>query len=449
MTRRSKLLAAAEAVLLFAVLAASAFTSRSADWRPWGLVLVLLALALASDALAVRHQTQRISGSFLALLLAMALLGPAPAVAIGVVVTLLDGARTRLAPGKLLTNLATYATFPFAGALLIERTGNWTDLEGARLSFALVVFAAFMVVNLLNFAMIAGDSALHHGTSMRLQFRTIFVPVLPSVLASALLTVSVAVLYREVGLAALGLFALVLVVFQFLLRELLLSQRRAEQLASLQLGVLTSMVETLALRDRMTARHSAAVARFGRALAAKRGCGKDEQELAHTAGLLHDIGKFSFPDAILLAKTPLSPEDWETVRRHPEEGARLVRRMEAYGPVADVVLCHHERWDGAGYPRGLAGEEIPLVARIISVADTYDVMTARDSYRRVLSPSQAIAELRRVAGSQLDPELVDDFVALLERKGLAFRHGDDADFATELAFERRVREYARPRRLLA
>jgi len=122
--------------------------------------------------------------------------------------------------------------------------------------------------------------------------------------------------------------------------------------------------------------------------------------------------------------------------------------MEAYGPVADVILCHHERWDGAGYPRGLAGETIPLLSRIISVADAYDVMTARDSYRRPVSSGEAVEELRRGAGSQLERSLVEQFAALLERRGLAFRHADDADFETELAFERRVREYARSGRML-
>lgn len=447
MPLRSKLLLAAEATLFLGALAASAADSDAEDWRPFGLVLVLLGLTVVSDALAVRHKSQRISGSFLGLVLAMALLGPAPAVAIGVASTLIDRLRTRLPPAQLITNLATYATFPLIGALVIERLAASTDLESNNLTFALVVFGAFMVTNCLNFAMIAGDYTFHHGVSMNRQLRTIFVPVLPTSLVSALLTVSVAVLYREVGLAALALFALVLIVFQFLLRALLLSQRRAEELAALQLGVLTSLVETLALRDRMTARHSAAVARYARALAQANGASKDEQELAHTAGLLHDIGKFSFPDSILHAQRPLDAEQWEIVRRHPEAGARVVRRMEGYGPVAEIILCHHEQWDGNGYPGGVAAREIPLVTRMISIADAYDVMTARDSYRRPRDSDQAIAELRRAAGRQFDPELVEVFVALLESKGLAFRHADDADFETELAFGRRVREYARPGRI--
>jgi len=258
--------------------------------------------------------------------------------------------------------------------------------------------------------------------------------------------VLVAFVYVRSGFAALSLLVVVLFVFQYLLRELLLSQDRAERLAALQIGVLTSMIETLALRDRMTARHSAAVARYARAMAIALGRPAQEQELAHTAGLLHDIGKFAFPDSILLAERPLTEEQWEAVRRHPADGAQIVQRVDGYGPVADIVLSHHERWDGAGYPRNLAGEEIPLPARLISVADAYDVLTARDSYRRPVSPEAAVAELRRGAGTQFDPQVVETFASLLASEGLSFRHGDDADFEAELAFEHRVRTYARRRR---
>ena len=123
-----------------------------------------------------------------------------------------------------------------------------------------------------------------------------------------------------------------------------------------------------------------------------------------------------------------------------------MRRVEGYGPVADIVLSHHERWDGRGYPRGLAGESIPLTARLIAAADAYDVMTARDSYRKPVSSGEAIAELRRVAGTQLDPEVVEVFAALLDSGDLSFRHGDDADFEAELGFGQLVRRYAHRRR---
>ena len=178
--------------------------------------------------------------------------------------------------------------------------------------------------------------------------------------------------------------------------------------------MLSALLRTLDLRDQMTARHSAAVARYSRAIAQRAGNSKEEEELVHISALLHDIGKFILPDRILKANVPLTDEDWMLIKRHPQQGARVVSSLDGYGPVADVILAHHERIDGKGYPRGLKGEEIPKLSRIISVSDTYDVMTARDSYRTPMSSHDAIVELRRVAGKQLDAEFVEIFVELVE-----------------------------------
>ncbi len=446
MSRRSTALIVAEGALLILAAAVAALTSTQADWEPIGLVLVLTALALGSDLFAVSHEGQRISGSFLALVLAMTLAGPAPAVAIGVTSVLVDHAIARNPLPRLITNLATFATFPLVGGLLARWAIDAFDVNLDGAGFPLLVLAVFMVTILLDFLMIAGDHCFHERSSLAAEFRAIFVPVLPSELISALLCALVASVYVRTGVAAMVLMVVVLVVFQYLLTQLLLSRERAERLAAMQIGVLTSMIETLALRDRMTARHSAAVARYAGAMAVELGWPEADQELVHTAGLLHDVGKFAFPDTILLASSRLTDAQREVVKRHPADGARIVRRIDGYAPVADVILSHHERWDGNGYPRGLAGEEIPKAARLISVADTYDVMTARDSYRKPVSSEEAIAELRRVAGTQLDPEIVEVFAALLDSGDLSFRHGDDADFEAELGFGQLVRRYAHRRR---
>ena len=313
------------------------------------------------------------------------------------------------------------------------------------------MFGVFIATNLLNFALIAIQKSVLQEKSFINQVRTVLVPVLPGQLAAAVLAVILAVAYTKMGYPVLLSLVLVLVIFQYLARALLRSEDRAEQLearsvrlASMQLGMLVTLVETLALRDRMTARHAAAVARYARALAREMGCDEADQDLMHTAGLLHDIGKFALPDRILHAEI-LSDEDWAVVRRHPQEGATLVGRLDGYGPVADAILYHHEHVDGSGYPAGLIGNEIPLPSRILAVCNVYDTLTARDSYRSPMTPQDAIAELRRVAGRQLDAEIVDAFIAMLEREGpVTFAHGDDADFEAELAFERRTRALAQP-----
>src|SRR5215216_5203550 len=198
------------------------------------------------------------------------------------------------------------------------------------------------------------------------------------------------------------------------------------------------------MRDAMTARQAAAVARYAREVARMLGVDEREQDLIHTAGLLHDIGKFIFPDEILFADRKLTDEEWTTVKMHPEQGAKLVRRIDGYGPVADIIYCHHERYDGNGYYH-VPLEQVPMGSRIIAAADTYDVMTSRDSYRRPVSSEAALAELRRVAGAQLDPIVVKAFETMILERGIGFRHTDPTDFERELAFERRVEDYARPR----
>jgi putative nucleotidyltransferase with HDIG domain len=267
--------------------------------------------------------------------------------------------------------------------------------------------------------------------------------VLPSELFAALLAAGITYLELRWGAALIALFGIVLLTHQHLVGALLVSEERAEQLeirtqqlASAQVGLLSALLHSLDLRDRMTARHSAAVARYAREIARAAGLPEREQDLVHTAGLLHDIGKFVLPDRILKANERLSDEDWALIKTHPAEGAMIVSQVEGYGDVADIILAHHERLDGRGYPRELPEEEIPTLARIISIADTYDVMTARDSYRNPVSSEDAIAELRRVSGSQLDGRFVEVFVEVLRARDLRYRHGEDADFDAEISLEK-------------
>src|SRR5262245_48765544 len=136
---------------------------------------------------------------------------------------------------------------------------------------------------------------------------------------------------------------------------------------------------------------------------------KDLADLAHGV-LLHDIGKIGIPDAILLKPGPLTAEEWTIMRRHPEIGARLIRDIPFLQGAIPIVRHHHERWDGAGYPDGLRGVEIPLGARIFAVVDAFDAMTFDRPYSRAISFADARAEVRRSAGAHFDPAVVDAFM---------------------------------------
>jgi putative nucleotidyltransferase with HDIG domain len=444
---RRNVVTGTQLAIFAAALSAVVLTSRSSDWHPIGLFVLLAALALASHALAINAKGLRLSGSFLVLVLAMAFLGPAPAATLGVLTMLFAAAQRMPALPLFLNNLATYATFPLVGGLLIRWATSHSLAEDDAV-FALIVLGVYTVTMTLNFVLTAMPLAYLNGLSVRSLVRTGFLPVLPSEAVAATLVLVFALIYRGSGFPALCMLAVALFAFQWLTRALLQSEERAEQLsvqttqlASLQVGVLAALVQTLSLRDKMTARHSAAVARYSRAIATEIGCSPEMQELVHTAGLLHDIGKFIFPDRILFADARLTDEDWLIVKKHPAQGARVVGRVSGYGPVAEIIRSHHERIDGKGYPDGLDGPDIPLLSRMISIADTYDVMTARDSYRKPVPPEEAVAELRRVSGTQLDGTLVEVFIKILDERALSFQHTTDRDFERELAFDGRVRAF--------
>jgi putative nucleotidyltransferase with HDIG domain len=444
--------------LLCAVTVVAVLTASDASWDP-ALFGILLCLSVFSDITAIETVTPlKVSGSFLAIVLAMVLLGGPPAAVIGVLTIVVGWLHWREPPDMLLNNVLAYATFPLLGGLLFLGVTDAADIAAGSVVYYLFVFALFLIALTINFAMIWAYSSYAERIPFMVGVQKVFLVLLPSELAAAMMASGTVVIYYEVGLGAVVLFGVALIISQHLLGALLLSEKRAgdlqvrteqlevrtKQLASIQVGVLSALLRTLDLRDQMTARHSAAVARYSQAIARRAGFSKEEEELVHIAALLHDIGKFILPDRILKASIPLTEEDWLLIRRHPQQGARVVGALDGYGPVADLILAHHERVDGKGYPREIGGEEIPELARIISVADTYDVMTARDSYRRPMSPYQAMQELRRAAGTQLDAAFVAIFIQLLEGRDIDFFPEERPDFERELALETRIAEAARP-----
>ena len=430
-------------MLLVAAVTAAVLATDANDWRPFDLLASLFVLAVAGQFLAVQAAGVQIGPAFISTALAMVLLGPAPAAIIAVAAVLAWSVKSPPPSLELgFNNIVALTTYPVAGALLFQALGDPVESGASAGTVGATVFAVYLITNLLNFLLIVGYLCLRDGRSLFGAFVRVYLPVVPWEVATGALTAGTVLAYQEVGLVAVGLLAVMLVTSRYLLQAVIDAQRQRdelraqmEELEALHHGVIRVMVETLGMRDRMTARHSAAVARFARATAAAAGLPAREQELVHTAGLLHDVGKFTFPDHTLTSRH-LTPEDWELIRSHPQRGADIVGAVHGYGPVADIILCHHERMDGAGYPRSLAGDDIPLLARILSVCDTFDVMTSRDSYRTPIAVEDAIAELRRVSGTQLDGRLVEAFVGVITEAGVDFSHGDDRDLERELRVRR-------------
>jgi putative nucleotidyltransferase with HDIG domain len=441
---RKRTAIAVESVLLVGSITAAALLSTAEQWRELDLVGLLTVVVVGSDFLTLRAKRFRISGSFLGIVLAMALLGPAPATAIGLACALVDAVRGRIRGALLLSNLATYAFFPLlGGAILMSLQDAGVQDDGG---YALAVFAVFVGSNVLNFVLIAGHTVYVNGGSLAHLFRTVYLPVFPWEVATASLTAMTIYAYEVYGTGVIGLFALTLGMCQLLLRSVLEGQahgeevvRRTDQLDIRHEGMVGLLLETLALRDPTAARHAAAVAHYAHELARAAGLSEREQAVVHTAGLLHDIGKEALPDHILLGRSELHAAERRLVERHPADGARLLLRVEGLGEVANAVLAHHERIDGHGYPDGLAGDDIPMTARILAIAEVYDVLTAPDSYKIPLGAAQAEEELRRVAGSQLDGRLVWLFVTQVLRGTVVDHQGRIADLEAELQLQRRMR----------
>ena len=160
--------------------------------------------------------------------------------------------------------------------------------------------------------------------------------------------------------------------------------------------------------------HSERVANYSRMIAHKLGMSKQDTENAYYIGLVHDIGKCYVPDYILKKQGKFTPEEYEVMKTHTTRGAKMLEPCKSIPHIADGALYHHEWYDGSGYPNGAAGEDIPLIARIIGIADAYEAMTGGEGYAAKLTEAQARAELLNGKGTQFDPFLVDVFIDVLD-----------------------------------
>jgi putative nucleotidyltransferase with HDIG domain len=401
-----------------------------------GLIVVLGVAAVVSGWLVVPLSGRAsVSASFIVVLLAAAFLGPASACAVALLAEFSAALKRHSRPLTVAYNALGVLAPALAAANLIRLPGG---VSTGSAGFYLLVAGAGVLYLTLNFAIVASYIQVLRGQkSLTLQVFREFAP--PQALNVAL-AVAGAAIYVRVGLAGIA-FALT-AVFGFSYQAQLLerSRHRSQQYVSLSWGVLAGLMRSLNVRDGRAARHAAAVARFARDMADAVGMSAQQQELAHTAGLLHDIGHFALSDRVAERGKVLQEEDWVAIQRHPELGAEMLKDLGMYGPVAEIVLAHHERIDGRGYPNGLAGEEIPEIAKMIAVAEVYDTLTASDTYRTRMSSFEALRELRRVAGTQLESRYVEVLVNLLSGEGTEYRHADAADFDVELAMERRIKE---------
>ncbi len=402
------------------------------------LTVILAAAAIVAGLLVAGDRDGlSVSASFIVFALAGVFLGPRSAAAAACISELTAAFRLGTRPRAVILNNLPASVLPAIVAALASEAISQGPENSLRFYLAVAVAASLAIT--VSFALFVTLRRLFFPELEQFGLRT-FLEDLPSTALNVLLVVAGAGITVKLGAAGIAFALSAVFTYSYMAHLLDRSRQRAEQYVSLSWGVLAGLLRALDVRDPRAARHAAAVARFARDMAEQVGMSEHDQELAHTAGLLHDIGNFALSDRVAERGRTLTDEDWMAIQQHPELGADMLRDLGMYGPITEIIHTHHERIDGRGYPRGLTGDEIPAIAKIIAVAEVYDTLTAADTYRTRMSSFEALRELRRVADTQLDADYVEVLAGLLSGEGVEYRHADAASFDSELDMERRIKE---------
>jgi putative nucleotidyltransferase with HDIG domain len=415
-------------------------------------VAVLAALAVAAERQSIGiGPTAEVSVASLVCVFAAVVFGPLAGAAVGAVGVLADLPRRDVSQ-PVLRWLTWTSTRSLAGGL----AGLSASVVSARgghdfwvLSAAVAV--AFLVESLVDVSLTAVAPAIRGSNSWLGTVRSVSAELMGSVPLQVPVVAALAYAYTKLSPWSVVLFAIPAVAAQRLL--LLYRQQRETsealgaanaRLERANLSFATALVATLDARDRYTAGHSAAVAIYARDIANRMGLDSDVQELAHTCGLVHDVGKIGLPAGLLEKPGALTLEERRQMEQHSEIGENILRRVEDYAEIARIVRHHHERIDGLGYPDGLSGDEIPLISRIIAVADAYNAMTSDRPYRDAMPSRVARLRLAQAVESQFDTAVVAAFEAILASAAEAYRMGQDPAFALEASLLPRSTDDAAP-----
>ena len=204
----------------------------------------------------------------------------------------------------------------------------------------------------------------------------------------------------------------------YLVAEDYMNKRKLLDRKSSHRTILTSIMSTVFAKSEETEQHSERLAKLSKTIGEKIGLAQKNLDLLELFAILHDVGKIGIDDSVLKKPGKLNNEEWDKMKKHPEIGYKIAASSPELEPIAEYILTHHEHWDGSGYPQGLAGEKIPLLSRILAVADAYDAMTENRVYRAAINKAEAIKEIIRCSGTQFDPKIVDAFQSIVESNGL-------------------------------
>jgi len=326
-----------------------------------------------------------------------------------------------------------------ATVLVFHVAGTTSDVEAWPAVLFVAILAA-LVNYAINGALVAAAVGLSTGVSIRKIWVEHCMWLWPHYLVLGVLGLAIASAYSAIGVWGILVFLFPPLTMRLSLKQYLdrttkgvLDLREAHgelQTAHGELtsalsdldraydGTLRALVSALDARDSETGGHSTRVADLTAAIAEEMGIPRDSEQgkIIAWGALLHDVGKIAVPDAILRKPGKLSDDEWDAMRTHARAGYDIIRSVEFLAPASQIVLAHHERYDGGGYPRGLAGEEIPRGARIFMIADTFDAITSKRPYKAALPAEEALAEILRHSGTQFDPACVEAFLAVYRKR---------------------------------
>jgi HD-GYP domain-containing protein (c-di-GMP phosphodiesterase class II) len=445
-----------------------AWSQRTAFPGAWG----VLAFGFVAFLLEVTHTQLRGGGGFgglgfMVYLAAFVLFGGFWAAAIAMVAVFAGQMRFGRPANKAIFNSAQtglsvlvaatlYAALGGASPPLVFQGGVATTFDGALRDLG-AYFAAVVAYIVTNSVAVSGAVAISSGRSFRHVWRTNTLWVLGYDLGASVLALMIAGAYvvfdRPDGLTRFGFLAIFVPIIaakhiygklnslQILYDELDRAHERLELNVREQLAM---MVKSIEARDPYTSGHSRRVSAISRAIAIDYGLSDELVDEVENAALLHDVGKIHAEFAPLLQKEgKLTPEEWEIIKTHSAKSAELVGLFSRFqGHVQESVRHHHERWDGMGYPEGIAGDRIPLGARIIMIADTIDAMTTDRPYRKALGFDVVVAELQKHKGTQFDPKLVDTTISSVSVRRLASKQDvDSAELSRKASRATPLRSY--------
>jgi putative nucleotidyltransferase with HDIG domain len=382
-----------------------------------------------------------VSAGFLADFLSAALLGPLAGAFVAA-----SGALASHEKGQATRTIFCASAFSIAGGAcgVVFHLVSEQSLGPSGVAVAVAGVAAGATYQLLDYSLFVPIMWLRRRVGPRRWFDETFAPYLPFHLFFLLLSLGLIYIARipNQGREVFVLFFLPVLGLMWVFRSFARQKELSESLERFSMQMAASMITALDLKDNYTAQHSAAVAQYSLDLAKNLGLKPRERSLAHLAGLLHDLGKISVPDKILNSRERLGDDAWDVVRGHSVAGQNILSNMSEFKGIGLIVLHHHERFDGGGYPHGLAGDEIPLISRIVSVADCYSAMVSDRPYRDKMSPQEAKVELASQSGVQFDPHVVAAFIDILEAGTDEYRRAEHIDFLLQFQKVRSLGDFA-------